>query len=160
MLRTIVGRDLLMIAGSEEAYFLFQELFGYARTRSFGCEDNLGNSSRWPTLRHPEACIGIRVRAFSLANLHARTRLLATPRALGYGCRATRFVFLDYAVKDFLSMHRDRLRCLNSDANLVTLNVEYRNGNFVTDSKRLADPASQDQHVGASINKDRLQHDR
>jgi len=160
MLWTIVGRDLLMIAGSEEAYFLFQELFGYARTRSFGCEDNLGNSSRWPTLRHPEACIDIRVRAFSLANLHARTRLLATPRALGDGCRATRFVFLDYAVKDFLSMHRDRLRCLNSDANLVTLNVEYRNGNFVTDSKRLADPASQDQHVGASINKDRLQHDR
>jgi hypothetical protein len=69
MLKTIVGRDLLMIAGSEETYFLFQQLFGYARTRSFGCEDNLGNSSRWPKLRHPEACINVRVRAFFLANL-------------------------------------------------------------------------------------------
>jgi hypothetical protein len=69
MLRTVVGRDLLMIAGSEETYFLFQKLFGYARTRSFSGEGDLGNSSSWPTLRHPQACIDVRVRAYFLANL-------------------------------------------------------------------------------------------
>jgi hypothetical protein len=69
MLKTIVGRDLLMIAGSEKAFFLFQELFGYARTRSFGSTDDLGNTSCWPKLRHPKASIDVRVQAFFLANL-------------------------------------------------------------------------------------------
>src|SRR5690349_1772021 len=62
------------------------------------------------------------------------------------GFLARREFALD-ALIDLFAMHRHVFRCIDTDADLVALDAEYRDGHLVSDHQRLADPASQNKHV-------------
>jgi TniQ len=69
MLQSVVGRDLLIIAGSEAANALHSELFGGARPWRCVWHDVDRKPLWWPTIHHPIASIQVRVPAAQLAGL-------------------------------------------------------------------------------------------
>ncbi|HEV2702905.1 MAG TPA: TniQ family protein [Steroidobacteraceae bacterium] len=68
MLHSLVGRDLIMIAGSEQAQCLHRELFGFCRPLPFVWRDGVGKTVWWPQVRHPLAGIEVRVMAAYVAS--------------------------------------------------------------------------------------------
>jgi hypothetical protein len=69
MLRSIVGRDLLMIAGSEQARYVFLELIGRDRSWQNVWHDSANPSLWWPDIQHPIGSIDARIPAAQLAGL-------------------------------------------------------------------------------------------
>jgi hypothetical protein len=69
MLRSVVGRDLLIIAGSEQAMYLTFELFGEFRSTRFVWHDSNNEPLWWPDIRHPIGSIDTRVPAAQLAGM-------------------------------------------------------------------------------------------
>jgi hypothetical protein len=69
MLLNIVGRDLLMLAGSEHTQGLFRELFGYNRSQNYVWHDSDRKSLWWPDIQHPIGSIDVRIPAAHVAGL-------------------------------------------------------------------------------------------
>jgi hypothetical protein len=69
MLKSIVGRDLLLLAGSEQADGLYNRVFGHYRGRRQVWRDGEGNALWWSDVAHPLGTIDVRVSAAHLAGL-------------------------------------------------------------------------------------------
>jgi hypothetical protein len=69
MMRSIVGRDLLMLMGSAAADRLYFELFGYPRLWNQVWHDADRRARIWPQIEHPLGGISIRIEAAFLASL-------------------------------------------------------------------------------------------
>src|SRR5690242_7957068 len=68
-------------------------------------------------------------------------------RFVGLGRRAaTRLVFLLDALVDLFAMHRDIFRRRDTDAYLVALHAQHRNGYLIADHQGFPNPAGQNQH--------------
>jgi hypothetical protein len=69
MLKSMIGRDLMMIAGSEEANCLHQELFGFHRPAGYTWQGEDDKPVWWPAIQHPLASIDVRIHAAYVASL-------------------------------------------------------------------------------------------
>jgi hypothetical protein len=62
-----------------------------------------------------------------------------------------RLTLRDDAEKNLFSMHRNRFRRMNTDANLMAPNPHLSDGHLLTDPKCFTNPTGQNQHIVASI---------
>jgi len=69
MLDSVVGRDLMVMAGSDYPCLLYRELFGCDRSWKQVWHDLDNQPLQWPALHHPLGTIGMRIPAAYLAAL-------------------------------------------------------------------------------------------
>lgn len=69
MLQSVVGRDLLILAGSDWADGVWYEVFGYLRTWRELWHDADRQTLCWPRIQHPIGSIDMRIPAAHLAGL-------------------------------------------------------------------------------------------
>jgi hypothetical protein len=62
-----------------------------------------------------------------------------------------RVALCGYAEINLFSMHRNRFRRLNTDANLMAMDPHHSDGHLLTDPKRFTNPTGQNQHIVTSI---------
>jgi hypothetical protein len=69
MLQSRVGRDLMIMAGSEHSAALYRELFGRERCWQEAWHDSVNHPVVWPSIAHPLGAIAMRIPAAYLAGL-------------------------------------------------------------------------------------------
>jgi hypothetical protein len=69
MLQSRVGRDLMIMAGSEHSAVLYRDLFGRERCWQEAWHDAVNYPVVWPSIAHPLGAIAMRIPAVYLAGL-------------------------------------------------------------------------------------------